>query len=117
MTALAQLRALAEALPEGGSISVPKTFLLKATAEQRTVAGGDLTVREVAAHFGRCESTIRSWIAEGSLRGYKLRGRQLRVTCSALEEFEANERAGGAPARRASGTAVDLSAWRQTTAG
>ena len=112
--ALARLRRVAEDLPPGASVSIPREWLLEAVAEQGTGAA-DLTVAQVAARYGRCESTIRSWISQHFLRAYKLRGRQLRIPHSAIAEFEEAERGGIRRAPRGEKGVSDLSAWRRAT--
>ncbi len=115
MTAIERLRRLAENLPEGGSVSLPKTFLEALVAEQAGIAVGDFTVPQLAERFQRSASTIRSWLEQGSLRGYRLRGRQWRVTSTALAEFEERERSGQSErncTHRSREDIADLSAWR-----
>ena len=110
--ALVRLRQVAESLPPDASVTVPCTWLLEALQEFE-IQRSDLTVAQVSERFQRSPSCIRSWIAQGILRAYKLRGRQLRVTPAALEEFEANERAGTQPPSGARRPVADLSAWRR----
>ena len=69
----------------------------------------DLTVEEAGRVLGRAPSTIRGWLGSGELCGYRLRGREWRITRSALREFLEAQR-GDAPAET-DGTG-DLSAWR-----
>jgi len=72
----------------------------------------DMTVTEAAAHFGRSPSTVRSWLTQGLLRGYRLRGKAWRVPVAAIGEFEAREREGTRPDTR-SREPADLGAWRR----
>ena len=44
----------------------------------------DMTVGEVAERFARSPITVRSWIRDGRLRAYRMRGREYRITQSAL---------------------------------
>lgn len=69
----------------------------------------DLTVDEVAEHFRRAPSTIRGWLFQGDLRGYKLNGRDWRVTRSALAEYEQRQREPDVD----DSVDVDLSSWRR----
>ena len=109
---LARLRAVAESLPDGASATLGKEFLLAAT-EASCCTAGDLTVRDVATHCGRAPSTVRSWLEQGVLRGYRFRSREWRITQAALAEFEEAERTGSQLARRSNGNGSnDLGAWR-----
>ena len=75
-------------------------------------SGADLTVPELAKRFGRAASTIRSWLESGALRGYKLRGREWRVSAAAIAEFQVVERE-GRPRKPTSQRGVTrLDAWR-----
>jgi helix-turn-helix protein len=112
---LEQLRELAERLPDGAALTLPKAALLEALAggSSQTSAiapapPGDRTVAELAVQFHRKPSTVRGWLEAGRFPGaYKLRDRDWRVPAAALDAFLAQERA-PRPARGAR-----LSAWRQ----
>ena len=114
VNAAERLRIGAEHLPPGSSIMVGREELLKALGTRDTT-GRDWTVSEVGERLSRSPSTVRSWLQEGVLHGYRFRGRQWRVTASAIAEFEGRERAGESR-RTAKGDAVDLGAWRKETA-
>lgn len=112
---LEQLRDLAERLPEGAALMLPKTALLEAL----NIAGeipassatplADLTVAELAAWFHRSPSTIRGWLGAGRFPGsYKLNRRDWRVPKTALASFLEVARNGGRPSG-----AADLGAWRR----
>lgn len=51
-------------------------------------------VPTLAARFDRSEATIRSWLADGKLRGFKLEGRQWKVRASEVRAFEQRQSAG-----------------------
>jgi excisionase family DNA binding protein len=70
---------------------------------------GDLTIYEVAEHFRRAPSTIRGWLYQRDLRGYKLNGRAWRIPKSAVAEYEQRQR--GAVFEDIAD--VDISAWRR----
>ena len=119
--ALEQLRRVAEALPPGASVLLPREALLEAlgdgprqTDDSPEVA--DLTIEQVARRFGRSRSTIRGWITTGKLAGaYRFRAREWRVPPAALLAFEEAERRGrpqGGPSGRKGET---LSDWRTVT--
>jgi excisionase family DNA binding protein len=106
---LAYLRALAEALPPGAVIPVPREWiveLLEGSGPGPVAVGAgapDMTVHDVAQRFGRHASTVRGWIAQDMLPGaYRFRGREWRIPASALAHLENAERKGegtpGAPA-------------------
>jgi len=108
MTALLdRLRKLAEAVPAGGAVIVPRDWL---DAELQALtswlpAGNDLTVAQVAELFNRPESTIRDWLDSGRLTGAYKRGRAWRVPRAALERQRPGRKPADVPAR--------LDAWRQ----
>jgi excisionase family DNA binding protein len=119
------LRALAEALPAGTAVPVPRELLLELLADggaaevAPAIAPADLTVAEVAARFGRQRSTVRGWLERGDFPGaYRLHGREWRIPAAALASFEAAARrppgADREPAARlpAGRQAVNLGAWR-----
>ena len=128
--ALAALQALAEALPDGAVVPVPRVWLLEllrgtalAPASSAALPSADYTVRQIAARFDRRPSTVRAWLESGRLRGYRFGNREWRATADALREFEEGERqreergAGSnpAPPTRPRGRPVNLGAWRHHT--
>ena len=115
-----RLRALADALPEGGSVTFTRADLLAMLAEDGEPSGRqgaaplmDLTVDDIMEATGRARSTVCGWIAAGQLRAYRF-GREWRIPHEAWREFldrhRTGEPAGHAPAPR---PAPDLSAWRR----
>lgn len=77
---------------------------------------GDLSVEDAGAILDRAPSTIRGWLANGELRGYKRRGREWRIPRSAIVEFQEQERRGetSSLARQSGGQGKpDLSSWRE----
>lgn len=97
---LDQLRAMAEAVPAGGAVTLPRDWLLaelvgagKAPSASLEV---DLTVADLAGLFGKKRSTVRAWLEAGRFAGaYKLNGKQWRAPRSAVEGFQALEREQG----------------------
>ena len=89
MTALLdRLRQMAEVVPPGGAVIVPRDWL---EAELQALGpapgdGGDLTVEQVAEQLHRPESTIRDWLESGRFAGVYKRGRVWRVPRAALEK-------------------------------
>lgn len=75
----------------------------------------DMTVTEVAAHFGRGESTIRAWLARGDLPGaYRLHGREWRIPPSSIQAMQNAQRqirSTSQPVTRTYRT-PDIAAWR-----
>ena len=102
-------------------VTVPAGWLLEALEGAQDVAQGatltaDLTVGELAAHFGRSPSTVRSWLERGELAGYRLQGREWRVTREALEAFQQRERTRRKPSPAGAGApSAPLSEWRKHT--
>lgn len=102
------LRRLAEALPDGTAVPVPRAWLMEllepatgAVNARIRPAGAsellppmDLTPEEAGAALHRSPVTIRAWCAASLLKGaYRLRGRQWRIPVKTLETFQATERA------------------------
>ena len=110
VNAAERLRIAAEHLPCGASVTIGREELLEAL-ETLDASRRDLSVVEVGERLGRSPSTVRSWLYQGVLRGYKLRGRQWRVPPAAISKFERRER-DGESRRTAKGDNTDLSAWR-----
>ena len=110
----AKLRALLEALPPEGQLTLSRDSLLQLTdcsggpVAESAPAGrlpeADLTPEEFGAVLHRSPVTVRSYCNAGLLPGaYRLRGRQWRIPRAALEEFQESERKAhetGRPPRR-----------------
>jgi helix-turn-helix protein len=114
------LRALAEALPAGSAVPVPREFLLDLLAELGTsepaVAPMDPTVEAVAARYGRAPSTVRGWCEAGRFPGaYKLHDREWRIPVAAIEAFDGQQRRGPRPAGRGGPGVRSLSDWRHVS--
>ena len=106
------LRRLAEALPPGAAVSVPREWLLELLADPGQAGGPDLTVPELAKLFTRSEASVRSWLERGEFEGaYKLGGKAWRIPRAAVTGFR--ERQASRP--QESG-AVSLSDWRRPPA-
>jgi excisionase family DNA binding protein len=92
------IRALAEALPADGAAMVPVAWLRELVAgnglQTSAKPVADLTVAELARLFGRKPSSVRGWLEAGLLEGYKLNGREWRVTPAAVEAFQDRQRDG-----------------------
>jgi hypothetical protein len=94
MNLLERLRQLAEALPPGAAVSLPREWLLE---ELRLGGSGigavDLTVVEAGQLLGRRPSTVRGMCAARQLEGaYRLHGREWRVPRSSVTALLAHER-------------------------
>jgi excisionase family DNA binding protein len=63
--------------------------------------------------MGRSPSTIRGWLVDGSLRGYKLNRRDWRVPKSALRDYLDKQMQAGATVNPAPDEEVDIGAWRK----
>src|SRR6266511_3772311 len=105
-----RLRALAERLPSGGSLTLTRHALLNLVASDGGQAGqaptrADLTVAELAAQFHRSASTVRDWCEHGRFEGaYKLNGRDWRIPQAAVDTFLGEQ--------RSKGPVAPLGAWR-----
>ncbi|MGH7547072.1 MAG: helix-turn-helix domain-containing protein [Gemmatimonadales bacterium] len=78
----------------------------------RPDASVDLTVSDLAQAFGRSPSTIRQWLQSEQLDGYKLFGREWRVTPNAVAAFQERQRLGRAHPPRTERRTPSLSDWR-----
>ena len=111
MLTLSQLRELAERLPDGAALTLPRAALLEALAGvavgEPIGAPAELTVAELADRFHRSPSTVRGWIEADRFPGaFKLNGRDWRVPMAAVEAFVAQSRTRAHPG-------ADLGAWRR----
>lgn len=117
------LRVLADALPAGAAVPVPREWLLElldgaVASDLAPPALADLTCREVAGLLSRSDSTVRGWLDAGVLEGYRMRGREWRIPRAALARFqetEANRRPERSPSSTRRGKPADLSAWRHAS--
>ena len=98
MNLRATLAALVEAAPPDATVPVRwlgELLAAEGQTPQVVQPGGDvvdLTVKEVAARFGRRESTIREWLARGDLEGaYRLYGREWRIPVSSIDRLQRAE--------------------------
>ena len=89
-----RLTRMIDGMPDGASITLPVEVVKGWLSENGSGLDHDLTVGEVAKFFGRSPSTIRAWIRAGRLEAYHFRGNEYRITHSALERFQNQERNG-----------------------
>src|SRR5436309_2579578 len=114
-----RLRALAERLPPGGSLTLTKDGLLNLAASDggqadQAAVPADFTVAELAARFHRSASTVRDWCEHGRFEGaYKLNGRDWRIPQAGVDAFLIKPR-GESPVAQKSGESpvAQLGAWR-----
>jgi excisionase family DNA binding protein len=121
----AVLRVLAEALPPGSAVPVPREWLLQLLeGPERNESGGasgtghDYTTGEAAELLRLSANRVRALIAAGELDAYRVAGcGDWRVTQEALAAF----RAAGKPLGRVRATLpaerADLSRWRRVRRG
>lgn len=116
------LRQLADALPSDRSaVTFTRADLLalveRAGTDPLPRRTRDLTVEEVAEETQRAPSTVRGWLISGALDGYKLNGRDWRITAAALRRYlEGQQGARKGHQRRDTGEeggGVDIGAWRR----
>lgn len=116
-----RLRALADALPDDGSVSFTRDDLLSmlAAAGEPSESSGvtvDLTVVEVARLLSRAPGTVRGWCASGELEGaYRFNSREWRVPPAAvalLQRKQAGANTVLKPHSKSDAQEADLGAWR-----
>ena len=78
---------MAEAVPPGGSVVVPRDWLEGELQALELYPGepGDLTVEQAAKQLQRPESTVRDWMESGRFPGAHKRGKVWRVPRTALQ--------------------------------
>ena len=86
------LTRMIDGLPDGGSIILPVETVKERLKENGSGLDSDLTVEEVGEFFHRSPVTVRAWIRSGELRAYRFKGREYRITHTALEEYQARQR-------------------------
>ena len=109
---LEQLRDLAERLPPGGALTLPRDVLLE-LCRPDDAGAGDLSVEQLADTLGRRPSTVRGWLEAGLFPGaYHLPASgklsrtarpkvgAWRVPSSAVAAFRLDQRAGNSTRRR-----------------
>jgi excisionase family DNA binding protein len=112
-----RLERMIEPLPDDASVLLPVRTVREWLGAPDPDAGDlivDLTADQVAEELGRSVGTIRDWLLRGELRGYKLRGREWRVTRAAVREFLDSEReqGNGRSTGRRQQERTDLGRWR-----
>ena len=115
-----RIRRLMAALPSDASaVTLTRAdlaALVEGTgSEQPSPRVRDLTVEEVAEETQRAPSTVRGWLIAGDLNGYKLNGRDWRVTRAALRAYLDNQKEGTHAGHRTPEVedGVDIAAWRR----
>ena len=89
-----RLARMIDGMPSGAMISLPVDTVREWLSENGSGLDQDLSVEEVGKFFDRSPVTIRTWIRAGRLEAYHFRGKEYRITHSALEEFQHRERNG-----------------------
>lgn len=107
-------------LPDDATVTLTVRQLREMVAGSkpyRTAQGDErstlpLTVEQVADAVGKSASTVRSWLSNGRLEGFKLEG-EWRVRPEAIEGFFARAEEGhGQPEGDRGMDSVDLGSWR-----
>ncbi len=111
-----RLKAIIDVMPEGGSVSLPVTWLrdlLDAEGDSPGM-GRLLTLQEAGDIVGRSPGTIRTWANSGQLEGaFKLQNCSWRVPEKALQKFIERQQAGEhEPPTIRSPRSVELGDWR-----
>lgn len=117
-----RLLALADALPDGASVTLDATALRRLAGIDREEDAGtgaalvDLTADAVGAELGRSASTIRAWCASARIPGaYRLHGREWRIPRASLRRYLDTQAQGHAPKVKPEGeSSVDLGRWRRS---
>ena len=113
MTLEKKIAAMIEHLPEGVESVTFSTDWLRAELDIGSDVLADLTVEEAAEKLKKAPSTVRAWLIAGELRGYKVHGREWRISPAAIREFFENQKnSSGRQVTKANGKAADLAAWK-----
>src|SRR5690349_14459758 len=116
MTVADRIRSIVATLPEGASVTLSVESLRGwLDGDDGLSLSDDLSVSDVAAKFGRAESTVRNWCAQGLLPGaYRVNGREWMVPLSAVRAFKGARKERPLPGASAT-EAYDLGAWRKAS--
>ena len=115
MGVIDRLKAIIDVMPNGGSVSLPVTWLRDLLDAEGDSPGMDrlLTREEVSEVVGRSPSTVRTWLNTSRLDGFKLNGRAWRIRESAPRSFiERQESGEHEPPTIRSPRSVELGDWR-----
>lgn len=114
-TPIERLRQLVETGDPAGTVTLG--WLGKVLAEDPTERSQaptrDLAVKDVAERTDRSPSTVRRWLERGEMRGYKINGRDWRVTPAAFEEWRQKQMEGPTPDVDPDED-VDIAEWRKS---
>ncbi len=88
------------------------TLLDDDTREAEVGSTRDLTVKAIAKETGRALSTVRVWLISGALCGYKLNGRDWRVSRDSLRKY-LDAQSNQATETPGEVGKVDITAWRR----
>ena len=73
----------------------------------------DLSVAEIGERVSRAPSTVRRWLERGEMQGYKINGRDWRVTPAAFEAWRQEQIQGGPAPETDPDEDVDIGEWRK----
>jgi excisionase family DNA binding protein len=88
-----RLEAMCEAVPPGGSVTIPRDWLAAELDHDESMDDDpltDLTLQQVADAFDRSVGTVRTWCNTGRLDAYKL-GKEWRIPRASLAALRKNE--------------------------
>ena len=117
MTLRERLRQLASALPSDDcAVTITRADLVMLldddTREARVGSTQYVMVKAVAKETGRAPSTVREWLISGALCGYKLNGRDWRVSRDSLRNYLHAQSTQATETEGEVGK-VDIAAWRR----
>jgi len=109
-------------MPEGTAVTIGREKLLellvdesgpavKEVGNEGSIDGVDLSVQQVAVLYGKSPNTIRRWLESRQLEGYKLFGKQWRISRGMLAAFQEDQRRAATEGGRAN-RRKPLDAWR-----
>lgn len=103
MPDLQRFRDALEGMPEGTVITLSREKLIQllsgfgpgtVSPRKDPTPIVDLSVGQVATLYGKSPNTVRRWLESGQLEGYKLFGREWRITQQMLAAFQQDQRCG-----------------------
>jgi hypothetical protein len=106
-----RIRQLIAGVPEEAAVTLLVSTLRSGVGLAADDRLEDLAVPQVAAQVGRKPATVRAWIGQRRLQGYRLNGRDWRIARRLSRPFS-NSNAASTRKHRPGASQTNLRAWR-----